>query len=67
METVGFWEWFGLLFLLLIPIVNIIVVIVGACGVGKRSFVNYCRAGLLWAVIGVGLALLYGFLTGAFG
>lgn len=67
METIGFWEWFGLLFLFFIPVVNIIVFIVGACGVGKRSFVNYCRASLLWIVIGIGLALLCGFLTNSFG
>ncbi|MDJ0649865.1 MAG: hypothetical protein QNJ60_14315 [Xenococcaceae cyanobacterium MO_188.B19] len=66
MEPVGFWEWFGLFLLFLIPVVNIIVFLLGACGVGKRSFVNYCRAALLWMLIGVGIVLIYGFLSGAF-
>ena len=65
METVGFWEWFGLLLLFFIPVVNVIVLLMGVCGVGKRSFVNYCRAALLWGIIGVGIAVIYGLLTGA--
>ncbi len=64
MEPVGFWEWFGLFLLFFIPVVNIIVFIVGACGVGKRSFVNYCRAVLLWMLIGVAIVFLYGWLSG---
>ena len=48
-----------------IPVVNIIAVIVIACGVGKPSLVNYCRAGLIWFVIGLGLALLYALLSGS--
>ena len=65
METVGFWEWFWLLLLFFIPIVNIVVLLIGVFGVGKRSFVNYCRAILLWGVIGIGIAIVYGLLTGA--
>ena len=65
MEPVGLWEWFGLIFLFFIPIVNIIAVITIACGVGKPSLVNYCRAGLIWFAIGLGLALLYAFLSGS--
>ena len=64
MEPVGFWEWFGLILLFFIPVVNIIVFIVGAFGVGKKSFVNYCRASLLWMLVGVVLFLLIGWLSG---
>ena len=64
MEPVGFWEWFGLLLLLSIPIVNIIVLIVSACGVGKPGFTSFCRAFLLWMLIGVGIVFLYGWLSG---
>ena len=66
MEPVGLWEWFGLILVFSIPVVNLIVMIVGACGVGKKSFVNLCRAFLLWVLIGVVIALIYGFATGAF-
>ena len=51
MEPVGFWEWMGLLLLFLIPGVNLIAAIVGAFGVGKRSFVNYSRALLVYSLI----------------
>ncbi|MEM7757151.1 MAG: hypothetical protein AAF298_03340 [Cyanobacteria bacterium P01_A01_bin.40] len=64
MESLGFWEWFGIFVLFTIPVVNIIVFIAGACGVGKRGFVNYCRAFLLWIVVGVTLVLIYGWLSG---
>ena len=66
MEPVGFWQWFGLILVFCIPIVNLIVMIIGACGVGKRSFVNYCRALSLWALIGVVGVVIYGLLSGAF-
>ena len=65
MEPVGFWQWVGLILVFCIPIVNFIVMIVGACGVGKPSFVNYCRALSLWLVVGIVAVLIYGFLTGA--
>lgn len=63
MEPVGFWEWFGLFLLFFIPVVNIIVVIVGACGVGKRGFVNYCRAFLLWMLVGVVIVFIIAWLS----
>ncbi|MCF7848880.1 MAG: hypothetical protein K9M45_08530 [Kiritimatiellales bacterium] len=48
--------WLLTMLLLIIPVVNIILYIVWACGVGNRSRVTYCRAGLLWMLIG---ALIY--------
>ena len=47
MEPVGVWEWFLLMLLFAIPIVNLIAIIVIACGKGKPSVVNLCRALLL--------------------
>ena len=64
METVGVWAWFWLIFLFAIPIVNIIAFIVIACGSGNRNVVNLCRAYLIWALIGLGLFLIVGVLTG---
>ncbi len=68
MEPVGLWEWFGLIFLLAIPIVNIVVMIVFACGVGKPSLVNFGRASLIWFaiffVLGVILSILLPSLLG---
>ena len=64
METVGVWDWFWLIFLFAIPIVNIVAFIVIACGSGNRNVVNLCRAYLIWALIGLGLFLIVGVLTG---
>ncbi len=64
METVGVWDWFWLIFLFAIPVVNIIAFIVIACGSGNRNVVNLCRAYLLWALIGLGLFLVISVVTG---
>lgn len=64
METVGVWDWFWLIFLFAIPVVNIIAFIVIACGSGNRNVVNLCRAYLLWALIGLGLFLAISVVTG---
>jgi hypothetical protein len=53
--------WFLTLLLLSIPVVNIILYIVWACGAGNRNRVTFCRASLLWLLIGV---LLYVLLIG---
>jgi hypothetical protein len=47
--------WFLTLLVLAIPLLNLIMYIVWACGVGNRSRVTFCRATILWVVIGVGL------------
>ena len=44
-------DWFFTLLLLSIPLVNFILFIVWACGVGNRNRVAYCRATLIWAVL----------------
>ena len=58
MEPVGVWEWFGLILLLAIPGINLITIIVVACGVGKPSMVNFCRGFLLWGLVGAALSVL---------
>lgn len=67
MEPVGLWEWFWIILLFAIPGVNIIAAIVCACGVGKPSVVNYCRACFMWFFLGVGLAILAGIFLAAIG
>lgn len=64
MEPVGVWEWFWLVLLFAIPIVNLITIIVIARGKGKPSFVNFCRAIVLWFLVGIILVLLYEFIFG---
>jgi hypothetical protein len=49
--------WFWTLLILAIPVVNLIMYIVWAAGVGNPSRVTFCRASLLWAVILIGLAI----------
>lgn len=46
-------DWFVTLFVLAIPLVNVVLYLVWACGVGNRNRVNFCRASLLWVLIGV--------------
>jgi len=43
--------WFFTLFVLAIPLLNVIMYIVWACGVGNQSRVTYCRASILWVVL----------------
>jgi len=47
--------WFLTLLVLAIPLVNVIMYIVWACGAGNRSRVTFCRATILWALIGLAL------------
>ncbi len=58
MEPVSLWEWFWLILLFAIPGVNLITMIVCACGVGNPSVVNYCRACFTWFLVGLGLVIL---------
>ena len=44
-------DWFMTLFVLAIPLVNLVFYIVWACGVGNRNRVNFCRASVLWTLI----------------
>ncbi len=50
--------WFLTLLVLAIPLVNIIMYIVWACGVGNINRVTFCRATILWALIGFALYVL---------
>lgn len=56
--TVG--EWFVTLLVLAIPLVNIIMLFVwafsGSGNIGRR---NFCRAGLIWALIWIVLWTLF--------
>ena len=50
--------WFLTILLLAIPLLNLILLIVWACGVGNRNRVTFCRASILWGVVILGLYLL---------
>ena len=51
-------DWFFTMLLLTIPVVNFILLIIWACGVGNRNRVTYCRASILWVLIGLLLYLV---------
>ena len=53
------WDWFWTIFLLGIPLVNVILTIVWACGVGNVNRVNFCRAYLLWMVVVISLTIIF--------
>lgn len=58
-DDVSMGEWMWSLFLLGIPIVNLIMMLVWAFGGGtKPSKANYCKAMLLWMLIGICLVIV---------
>ncbi|MCX4297687.1 MAG: hypothetical protein OSJ73_11715 [Lachnospiraceae bacterium] len=58
-EPVSFGDWMVTMLLLWIPCVNIIMLFVWAFGSGtKKSKSNYCKAMLIWMVIGVVLSFV---------
>ena len=43
--------WFLTLLVLGIPVLNLVMYIIWACGVGNRNRVTYCQAVILWFAI----------------
>ncbi len=61
--TVG--EWFFTILILGIPLVNIVMYLVWGFGSsGNLNRRNFCRAAMLWAVIGIALFILFVVLAG---
>lgn len=50
--------WFLTLLVLAVPLLNVIMYVIWACGAGNRSRVTFCRATILWALIGAVLYVL---------
>jgi amino acid transporter len=51
--------WFGILFLLALPVLNLLLLIIWAVGgTGRVNKKNFARAVLLWMAIGVVLSIL---------
>ena len=50
--------WFLTLLILAIPVLNLIMFLAWALGVGNRNRVNYCRASILWVVVLLGIYAL---------
>lgn len=67
METVGVWDWFWLILLAVIPIVNIIAFVMFAYGHGNRNVVNLCRAIMLWFLVGLAISLVGSLVSAIFG
>lgn len=57
-QPVSFGSWMLTLFLMMIPIVNIIMLFVWAFGNSNPSKANYAKAALLWAAIGLVIYIL---------
>jgi len=55
---VSFGSWMLTLFLMMIPLVNIIMLFVWAFGDSNPSKANYAKASLLWAAIGIVVYIL---------
>ena len=58
-------EWFVTIFILALPLVNLVMYLYWAfadgVNVNKR---NFCRASLLWAAVGIGIALMVAVFVG---
>ena len=60
-EPVSFADWMLTSLIMIIPCVNIIMLCVWAFGAGtKKSKANYCKAMLVWMLIGVVLSFVLG-------
>ncbi|WP_228469302.1 hypothetical protein [Paenibacillus sp. JNUCC31] len=57
-QPVSFGSWMLTLFLMMIPLVNIIMLFVWAFGDSNPSKANYAKAALLWAAIGIVIWIL---------
>ena len=59
-------SWVVFMFLLTIPILNIILVLVEAFGSGSnKNKQNYCRAAILWFVLGIVGTIVFTVIFGA--
>ncbi len=57
--------WFLTMLLLSVPLLNLVLIVVWACGVGNISRVTFCRASILLVVISLLIYLVFsGFLIG---
>lgn len=56
--TIG--NWMITMLILAIPVVNIIMVLVWAFGFGNTSRKTYCQASLLWMLILIAAAVVFG-------
>ncbi|PYE50295.1 hypothetical protein HUB98_00700 [Paenibacillus barcinonensis] len=52
-QPVSFGSWMLTLFLMMIPLVNLIMLFVWAFGGSNPSKANYAKATLMWALIGI--------------
>lgn len=57
-EVMSVKDWMLNLFLLMLPVINIILLFVWAFGDGNLNRQNYAKASLLWMAIMLGLYLL---------
>ena len=58
-------DWFVTLLILALPLVNIIMYLVWAfSSTGNLNRRNYCRAVLLWFLVGIGLLVVFMMVAG---
>lgn len=66
-EPISTGGFFGIMLLMLIPIVNFLLLIIWACGgCRKVNKQNFAKAMLLWMLVGIGLSVLIGIVFSIF-
>lgn len=58
-QPMSTWDWFWTMLVFVLPLVNVIMVIVWACGVGNVNRVTFCRAYLLWLAVAISLYVIF--------
>jgi hypothetical protein len=58
-ETMTTGAWFLTLLVLAVPVLNVIMYIIWALGAGNQNRATFCRASILWVIVGV---IVYGIL-----
>ncbi len=65
-KSVSVGDWMLTMFLMAIPVVNLILLLVWAFGGGATpSKANWAKAVLLWMVISIGIGIVVGVIAGA--
>ena len=59
-EVLSVGQWLLTTLVMAIPLVGLIMIFVWGFGSGNKSRANFCKAILLWYVIGIAISIIFG-------